>query len=102
MFIDLIPKQEIMIRKVRNKRAYPILLKNAAGDVIQLNANAISNIDDSFLFDYDITAIQIMQNKTIITTVPEAKVEETPSILETSSSEQTSSKNKVTKAKTKE
>ena len=54
--------------KVKNRTPHAILLKNALGDTIQLNANSIKEVAEEFLIDYDTTAVQKLQPKPVINT----------------------------------
>jgi hypothetical protein len=57
-----------MLVKVKNRTAYPVLLKDISGETNQLNPNVVKDIDDSFLIDYDTTAITVVQKKQITIT----------------------------------
>lgn len=74
-----------MLVRVKNRTAHAILLKDANGEVIQLNAGVTREIDDSFLIDYDTKAIQLIQKKTVT-------VEATSPVLEVKASESKESK----------
>lgn len=64
-----------MLIKVKNRTPHAILLRNATGDTVQLNGNTIKEIDNSFLIDYDVTAIQLIQPKPAIQTEVQPKTE---------------------------
>lgn len=83
--------------KVKNRTPHAILLKNALGDTIQLNANSIKEVAEEFLIDYDTTAVQKLQPKPVINT--SVLVEETVApVIETNSVSAKENKSKASKS----
>lgn len=63
-----------MLVKIKNRTAFPVLLKAVSGDTIQINAGVIKEVSDEFLVSYDSKAIQLLSKKPIVTEVAVAEV----------------------------
>lgn len=69
-----------MIVKVRNKTSHSEILYSADGDSIQINPQAVVNVDEKFLVDFNKMKIQVLTKKTLITEVSSEKEEVTEAV----------------------